>query len=253
MKERTGKAHYLYSRFVIGIVFIFTYPFIYLYSRQPVNVAGMNRMRRILSLCSSALSGVFFKFSFEQRIDWSKPYIICANHTSNHDVSTIILLAKRNFVFLGKDELLDNPVTKIYFETIDIPINRESKISAYRAFKRADECLKKGTHVIIFPEGLIANEYPPVLNPFKIGPFRLAIEQNIPILPVTISDNWRLMWDDGSKRGSRPGISQVYVHAPVQTANLNINDADELREHVYELINQKLSLSEQKKPDLIED
>lgn len=207
----------------------------------------MNRMRRILSFFSSALSGVFFNFKFEQEIDWSKPYIICANHTSNHDVSTIILLAKRNFVFLGKDELLDNPVTKIYFETIDIPINRESKISAYRAFKRAEEYLKNGTHVIIFPEGLIANEYPPILNPFKIGPFRLAIEQNIPILPVTISGNWRLMWDDGSKFGSKPGISQVHVHAPVETANLNITDADELREHVFDLINQKLSVNEKKR------
>lgn len=249
MKRRIDKAHHLYSRFVIAVVFIFTYPFIYMYSRQPVNIAGMNRMRRILSLCSSALSGVFFNFKFEQEVDWSKPYIICANHTSNHDVSTIILLAKRNFVFLGKDALLDNPITKIFFKTIDIPINRESKISSYRAFKRAEEYLKKGTHVIIFPEGLIANQYPPVLNPFKIGPFRLAIEQNIPILPVTISNNWKLMWDDGSKYGSKPGVSQVHVHAPVQTEHLNINDAEELREHVYDLINQKLSLNEADTPN----
>lgn len=206
----------------------------------------MNRMRRILSLCSSTLSGVFFNFKYEKKIDWSKPYIICANHTSNHDISTIILLAKRNFVFLGKDELLDNPVTKIYFKTIDIPINRESKISSYRGFKRAEEYLRNGTHVIIFPEGLIANDYPPVLNPFKIGPFRLAIEQNIPILPVTISDNWKLMWDDGSKLGSKPGISNIFVHAPVETANLNFTDADELRDHVYEVINKKLSSSEKK-------
>jgi 1-acyl-sn-glycerol-3-phosphate acyltransferase len=243
MRKHLRTAHNFYYKFVIGVVFLSIYPFVILFSRKPVNIRGMNRMRRILSTFTSSFSGIFFKFHYEKQIDWSKSYIICANHTSNLDISTIILLAKRNFVFLGKDELLENPVTKIYFETIDIPINRDSKISSYRAFKRAEEYLKKGTNVIIFPEGLIANEYPPVLNPFKIGPFRLAIEQNIPILPVTIADNWKLMWDDGVKLGSRPGISNVYVHSPVETVNLNINDAEELRTHVYQLINKQLNAS----------
>lgn len=202
-------------------------------------------MRRLLSMFSSAFSGIFFNFNYEKSIDWTKTYIICANHTSNLDISTVILLAKRNFVFLGKDELLDNLVTKIYFSTIDIPINRESKISSYRGFKRAQEYLKSGTHVIIFPEGLIASNYPPDLNPFKIGPFRLAIEQNIPILPVTIADNWKLMWDDGTKYGSKPGTSNIYVHEPVDTTNLNINDAEQLRDHVYNLISKKLIIHEQ--------
>ena len=241
MRKLLKKAHFVYYKFVIGLVFLFIYPFVRLFSRKPVNLAGMNFMRRILSLLTSSLSGIFFNFKYDRHVDWSKTYIICANHTSNLDISTIILLAKRNFVFLGKDELLDNIVTKIYFETIDIPINRESKMSSYRAFKRAEEYLKNRTHLVIFPEGHIGNNFPPVLHPFKIGPFRLAIEQNIPILPVTISDNWKLMWDDGSKTGSKPGISNVYVHEPVETSELNINDAEGLRAHVYKLINTRLN------------
>ena len=241
MRKHLKKAHFFYYKFVIALIFLFIYPFVLFFSRQPVNLAGMNLMRRILSLFTSSLSGIFFNFKYEKQIDWAKTYIICANHTSNLDISTVILLAKRNFVFLGKDELLDNIVTKIYFETIDIPINRESKMSSYRAFKRAEEYLKNKTHLIIFPEGRIGNDYPPVLHPFKIGPFRLAIEQNIPILPITIPDNWKLMWDDGSKFGTQPGISNVYVHEPVETSGLNINDAEELRAHVYDLINNKLN------------
>jgi len=200
----------------------------------------MNRMRRILSQLTSNLSGIFFRYKFEKPIDWSRTYIICANHTSNLDISTIILLAKRRFVFLGKDELLDNLVTKMYFKTIDIPINRSSKISSYRGFKRAEEYLRKGIHVIIFPEGLIGNDYPPLLHPFKAGPFRLAIEQNIPILPVTITDNWKLLWDDGARFGTKPGTSSVYVHEPVETSALNITDADTLKDHVYALMKNKL-------------
>lgn len=241
MRKYLKKLHFVYYQLVIGIVFVSIYPLVYIFSRTPVNLHGMNFMRRVLSLASSKLSGISFKFNYEQSIDWSRPYVICANHTSNLDISTIILLVKRNFVFMGKDELLDNLVTRIYFQTIDIPINRESKISSYRGLKRAEEYLKKGLNVIIFPEGMIAEAYPPVLNPFKMGPFKLAIEQNIAILPITIRDNWKILWDDGSKLGSKPGISNVFVHAPVETAGLVINDADELRTRVFHLINKYLT------------
>lgn len=218
------------------------YPFVVVFAKKPVNFHGMNYMRRILSALTSAFSGIFFKYYYKEKVDWSKTYIICANHASNLDISAIILLVKRNFVFLGKEELLTNPVTKIYFKSIDIPINRESKISSYRAFRRSQEYLKSGVHVIIFPEGLIGSSYPPVLNPFKVGLFRLAIEQNIPILPVSIINNWKLMWDDGSKFGSKPGISHVIVHKPVDTAKAGIVNADELSNQIFRLINQDLYL-----------
>lgn len=247
MKKIAKKIHYYYYQFIVGLVFLLIYPFVLFFSRKPFSFDGLNFMRRILSLATSALSGIYFNFRYEEKVDWSKTYIICSNHTSNLDISTVILLTKRKFAFLGKDELLDNLVTKIYFETIDIPINRQSKISSYRAFKRSAEYLKSGIHVIIFPEGLIGDDFPPVLNPFKIGPFRLAIEHNIPILPVTICENWKLMWDDGSKSGTKPGISNVYVHKPVEIERFS--DPEELRNHVFQTINQKLSESRQPNPD----
>ncbi len=200
----------------------------------------MNRIRWYVSLFSSSFAGIFHRFDFEERIDWSRPYIICPNHTSNLDITTIILLAKRNLVFLGKDELLENFITKIFFETIDIPLNRDSKMSAFRAFKKVEESLQKGISVVIFPEGLIAGDYPPVLYPFKNGPFRLAIEQKIPIIPITICNNWKIMWDDGKKYGSRPGICDIRVHKPIETHHLDVEDEDSLKEEVYNTIHQEL-------------
>lgn len=142
---------------------------------------------------------------------------------------------------MGKDELLKNPVLKIFFKTIDIPVNRESKISAFRAFKRAGENLEQGMSLIIFPEGKIDDgHYPPKLMPFKNGPFRLAIEKKIPIVPVSLTNIWKRMWDDGAKYGSTPGICDIYVHKPVLTTNLTINDSDELKDRIFELINSKL-------------
>lgn len=156
----------------------------------------------------------------------------------------MVLLMKNDFVFFGKAELLDNIVTRLYFKTIDIPVKRESKISAFRAFKRAGEYLQQGISVVIFPEGLIANEYPPVLQPFKNGPFRMAIEQNIDIIPVTIRNGWKIMWDDGSKYGTQPGVCDIRVHRPIDTSNLSLDDADRLRDQVYTIINQELKAYE---------
>lgn len=142
---------------------------------------------------------------------------------------------------MGKEDLLENPVTGIFFRTIDIPVNRDSKMSSFRAFKKAKENLLAGMSLIIFPEGKIGDDYPPVLHEFKSGPFRLAIELNIPIVPVTSINTWKVMWDDGSLYGSKPGICDIYVHKPIETKHLNVQDADQLRMTVYGIIQQKLN------------
>ncbi|HYK75664.1 MAG TPA: lysophospholipid acyltransferase family protein [Daejeonella sp.] len=240
MKRVLKRVHYIYYQISVALVFICLYPFLYYFSRDPVKFHSMNHIRRIVSRVSASVSGIFFRFTFEEPIDWSRPYIICPNHTSNLDIVSVILLSKRNFVFLGKEELLKNFVTGIYFKTIDIPLDRQSKISSYRAFKRAGEYLKKGVNVAIFPEGLIADEYPPVLYPFKNGPFRLAIDHGVQILPVTICNNWKLMWDDGSKFGTRPGISHIFVHKAIHTQGFDPEEADVLKDQVYQIIDQKL-------------
>jgi len=144
---------------------------------------------------------------------------------------------------MGKHELLDNPLLGIFFRSIDIPVNRDSKISSYKAFKQTGERLEQGMSVVIFAEGTISKDYPPQLQEFKNGPFRLAIELKIPILPITSLDTWKIMWDDGRKHGSRPGICNIFVHKPIETAQLTLDDADKLRDEVHDIIKQKLSIA----------
>ena len=137
---------------------------------------------------------------------------------------------------MGKEELKDGLVTGLFFRSSDIPVNRESNISSYRAFKKAAEKLQQGTSMIIFPEGKIADDYPPVLHPFKNGPFKLAIDLKIPIIPVHASNTWKMLWDDGTKYGTRPGICKIKVHKPIETQHLTMNDADGLRGRVFNLL-----------------
>ncbi len=198
----------------------------------------MNRVRRHWGFISSAVVGFFFRFEYEVPIDWTKTYIICPNHTSNLDIAAMCILVNSECCYMGKEEMKEGLVKGIFFRSVDIALNRESKMSSYRAFKKAAERLQNGTTMIIFPEGKIGAEYPPILHEFKNGPFKLAIELKIPIIPVSSSNAWKMLWDDGTKRGTRPGICNYYVHKPIVTATLV--DADALRDEVYDIISKKL-------------
>ncbi|MFA6276611.1 MAG: lysophospholipid acyltransferase family protein [Pedobacter sp.] len=234
------KIHYIYSVFSIVFFFILFRPLYYLGTRNPKYYLFLNKIRTFHSFICTAVTGTFFNFEFEKELDSKQTYIYCANHTSNLDIVIFCVLARGRYHFMGKEELLKNPVLGMFFKTIDIPVSRESKISAFRAFKRASENLEKGMSLIIFPEGRIDEAYPPVLQEFKNGPFRLAIEKNIPIVPVSIINIWKLMWDDGMKYGTRPGIGDIYVHEPILTSILGIENADVLKDEVFKKINSKL-------------
>ena len=97
----------------------------------------MNRVRRLWAYISSGLVGFFYHFGYEEPIDWSKTYIICPNHTSNLDIAAMCIMVKSDYSFIGKEALKDGLVTGLFFQTVDIPVNRESKMSSYRAFKMA--------------------------------------------------------------------------------------------------------------------
>ncbi|WP_316811504.1 lysophospholipid acyltransferase family protein [Pedobacter heparinus] len=236
------QVHRVYSVFIILLFALLFYPFYYLSAKNTKTYGLLNRLRKLNSSMCAFFIGVIFRFSFEEPLSDDQTYIYCANHTSNLDIMILCCLARGRFHFMGKDELLKNPVLKIFFQTIDIPVNRESKISAFRAFKRAGENLEKGMSLIIFPEGRIDDEhYPPKLMSFKNGPFRLAIEKKTAIVPVSLTNIWKRMWDDGVKYGSTPGVCDIYIHKPVLTTNLTINDSDELKDRIFDLINSKLA------------
>lgn len=224
--------------FTVLFSFILFFPFFYYYSRKPERYPKLNFYRKGFAFLSSALAGFFYRYKLEKPIVWDRPYIVCANHTSNLDISAVTGFMQGNFAFLGKVELVKNPILGIFFKTIDIPVDRESKMASFRAFKKADEYLAKGMSLVIFPEGKIGNEYPPILHEFKNGPFRLAIEHQIPIIPISIDKLWELMWDDGFKYGSLPGCRTLHIHAPIETSGMSVDDADLLKEQVFKAINQ---------------
>lgn len=232
----------------LGLVFIFYlsfYPFLFALKvrtpRQPG--AAIFRIRKVIARLTAFLSGFRFAIQYEQPINWSDCYVICANHSSILDISALILTIKQKVVFIGKDSLLQLPVTGFFFRHVDIPVNRNSKISSYRAYRKSVQRLDQGISIAIFPEGGIEGSYPPSLQPFKNGAFRLAIEKGIPILPVVIYDTWKYCFDEG-QYGSKPGKAMLKVLEPIKTKEMMLQDADKLKDRVFDLLYKELKSGE---------
>jgi 1-acyl-sn-glycerol-3-phosphate acyltransferase len=213
--------------------FLLAYPALWYYKKDKDRYySELARWRRWIARKSAFSAGFKFKIDTETKIDWSKNYVICANHTSNLDITALMIACSADCSFIGKEELLKNPVTALFFKTIDIPVNRSSKIASFRAFKKAQALLEDGKSIAIFPEGGIDNHFPPRLASFKIGAFKLAMDANVPILPVIIHDAWKLYWDDGAKYGTSPGVCHITILKPIEPESFL--DADEFNEEVYE-------------------
>jgi len=219
--------------------FLLGWPLLWFWARHPHrHYRRIVFMRKWISLAGLYSVGIRLKIAFERPIDWSRHYVICPNHTSILDITAINRLCPVPFSFLGKTELLKNPVTRVFFKTIDIPVDRKSRVSSFRAFARARDLLLNGKSVVIFPEGRIDDDFPPKLHPFKSGAFRLATETGTPILPVAIQDAWKVLWNDGRTFGSRPGIIHVRVLAPIETADLDAAAFETLEEEVHNSMKQ---------------
>lgn len=137
---------------------------------------------------------------------------------------------------MAKAELQNIPLFNIFFKKMNIPVNRGSIKSSHKAFERAKDDLDKNISIAIFPEATIP-ECAPGLGPFKNGAFRLAIEKQTAVVPVTFLDNWSIFPDSAGERFlCRPGISRIIISAPIETTGMNDNDVTLLKHKVHEII-----------------
>ena len=174
---------------------------------------------------------------YEQEIISGNSYMFIANHASLIDVMLILSVMKNPAVFVGKKELRKLPVFGYVFRKTSIYVDRSSEKSRKEVYVRAQKKLDQGLSICIFPEGLVPEESV-TLAPFKNGAFRLAIEHQIPIVPMTFYDvKKRFSWTFFS---GWPGKLRVKVHPFLETKKLTVEDMDDLKEKAYNLIHNEL-------------
>lgn len=240
MKILLQKVHFVWYMFWVAISFFIMYPLFYYNTRKESRYHRVARLRKIWCDIGFVLGFYAYKTEFEVPVDFNKTMVIVTNHTSYLDTPVICTMIGGNYHFMGKVELLKHPVLKLFFQTIDVPVDRSSRIAGYRALKKVEENIRKGMSLILYPEGTMSKN-PPEMGEFKSGAFKLAVDTQVPILPVTFINNYKLMRGNGTKFGSRPGIMKAYFHAPVETTGLSsAEDIEKLSKQIFDTINSKL-------------
>jgi 1-acyl-sn-glycerol-3-phosphate acyltransferase len=177
--------------------------------------------------------GFRIKIDLEQKPDNKASYMFVANHTSMADIMLMLVASKNPFVFVGKKELAKIPLFGFFYKRTCILVDRTSEKSRKAVFLRAQRRLKQGLSICIFPEGGVPEESI-ILDEFKDGAFRLAINHQIPIVPFVFLDNKKRFSYTFFSGG--PGRMRVIGHEFIETKGLTIADTRSLNKQSREII-----------------
>ena len=183
--------------------------------------------------------GFSIKKEADQLPEKRKSYMLVANHASMVDIMLMLSVIKQPFVFIGKKELGRVPVFGFFYRRTCILVDRNNQRSRLAAFEEAQRRLKQENSVCIFPEGGVPDDQSIILDQFKDGAFRLAIEHQIPIVPITFHDN-KKRFSYRFFTGS-PGKLRVKIHHFIDTKKLELTCRKDLKERTHKIILDELT------------
>lgn len=181
------------------------------------------------------LYGMGFRYQVRtlQELEPNKSYMFIANHTSMTDIMLMLATVRNPFVFVGKKELAKIPLFGFFYKRTSILVDRSNQKSRMAVYERAQRRLNMGLSICIFPEGGVPDESV-LLDEFKDGAFRLAIEHQIPIVPMTFFDN-KERFSYTFLSGS-PGKMRVKIYPFIETQGLPLEAKKEIKDQVRQLI-----------------
>lgn len=235
MKQVLGKVHLYYCLVVFAVLFLVFFPFFLvpiIFKNQFKWVGILNRLwaKLLFPMC-------FLPYSVECRanLDPKQQYIFCPNHFSYLDIPTMGL-NPHNTIFVGKHDMERIPLFGFMYRSLHITVDRERLKSRYSTYIKSREAIEQGKSLTIFPEGGIVSKEIPRMARFKDGAFRLAIEKQIPVVPVTIATNWILLPDELTYL--RRHRIEVIIHEPLQPQPTWT--VPTLKEEVYRILDAEL-------------
>jgi 1-acyl-sn-glycerol-3-phosphate acyltransferase len=170
-----------------------------------------------------------------EKIDPARTYIFMSNHISNLDPPLTIPLIPRRTSVMVKKELFKYPILGEVMRIGSlVPVDRGNREAGISAVREASKVIKSGINMTIYIEG--RRSYDGRLLPFKKGPFYLAQECHVPVVPITISGTERAM--PKARFGIQPELVTVRFHEPIEPADFG--DRDNLMSKVRAVINSGL-------------
>lgn len=155
------------------------------------------------------------------RLDPSRSYIFMANHVSNIDPPILVPLIPRRTSVLVKKELFRIPILGYAMRLGDlVAVDRANRDAAVDSVRRAVEVMQHGVNMVIFPEGTRSRDGR--LLPFKKGPFYLAMDSGIPVVPVSMV-NTKQIWPKGHFY-IKPLTARIVFHEPIDPKSFSSRD-----------------------------
>jgi 1-acyl-sn-glycerol-3-phosphate acyltransferase len=213
-------------------VFLVIYPLVYLFCQRV-------EWKKYASALIKFWSYIFFpaiflrvKVTYHFKPDPKKVYVFCANHFSYFDIPILVYLINNQFSFLGKNAMAKIPLFGYMYKKLHILVDRNDKGSRVASLSKAIRALQSGRSIAIFPEGgIVSKQFPYMGYPLKDGAIQMAIQQQVPIVPISLMNNYHIL--NSERFILRPGVVHVEIHQPIETAGKTVEDLPALRQQLF--------------------
>lgn len=198
-------------------------------------------LNRIWAKLALWLVQIKVEITGRENINTSTQNVYCANHFSLLDILSFGF-APQPILFVGKASLAKLPLFGYMFRKIHVTVDRNSIKDSYNALNNAMIKIGSDKSLVMFPEGGVYTKNPPIMVRFKDGAFRAAIEKQIPIVPVSLPDNWIILPDEKIPLIRRRKMRMKF-HKPISTLGLEVKDIDTLKHQVFDTIQKDLDIA----------
>jgi len=178
------------------------------------------------------------EIEYQFKPDKNGRYIFCSNHFSFVDIPVMAFLPNA-FKYIGKSSITKVPLFGYMFKKIHIPVNRSDPKSRLASLKASKKALIDGFSLAFFPEGGIMTKEPPNMVRFKDGAFRLSLDHQVPIVPVTLPFDHEILPDD-NKFLFRRRKCKIIIHQPIFPQENNVEELARLKNLTFDTIDKEL-------------
>jgi 1-acyl-sn-glycerol-3-phosphate acyltransferase len=230
--------------FILNFLFwqiVFYWPLRFLFANEKRWRASM-RLQRFWAGWLRVTMGIRTVVEYEVPLDRNARYIYTPNHSSFLDILVAYKYIPNYYHFMAKAELAKVPLFRIMFWRTHITFERSSKVESSQAFQRACQDLEKGYSILVYPEGT-QNARRGTLLPFKSGAFRMAVDMQVPVVPVTCYNNLERLPHQKELfklRPGGPGKVWITVGKPIHPLECG-NDPEQLKQKVHTIVLENLN------------
>jgi 1-acyl-sn-glycerol-3-phosphate acyltransferase len=225
----------LWATFWFVFLFIILFPFFWLFLQKPEWKSNAHNLNRLWGKIFFPIIGIRIKVQYDFRPDLNETYVFCANHFSYLDIAAMGMIIENYYAFVGKASLKGIPLFGYMFDKLHIQVDRRDKNSRVTSMTRSLKALQNGRSVMIFPEGGIwSKEFPKMSLPLKDGGFAMAIQQQIPIVPISLLNNYKIMPE--GHFAIYPQTLRAIVHQPIETKGMTNKDIEHLKMNFYDVV-----------------